>query len=70
MQQKLPVDSFKWVENTSQFNKGLIEKYNENCDEEHFLKVDDRCLEKLRDLHNELLLFLPTKINIEKVENL
>ena len=28
MSKKLPVDFFKWVENTSQFSKGFIENYS------------------------------------------
>ena len=37
MLQKLPVDCFKWVEETSQFSKDYIENYNENSDERYFL---------------------------------
>ena len=39
MSQKLPVDGFKWVENTIQFNKDFIKSYNEDCDEHIFLKL-------------------------------
>ena len=28
--QKLPVDGFNWVENTSQFNKDFVRNYNED----------------------------------------
>ena len=37
MSQKLPVHSFKWVENTSQFKKHLIQSDNENSNEGYFL---------------------------------
>ena len=30
MSQNLSIESFKWVENTSQFNKDFIENYNED----------------------------------------
>ena len=36
----LPLDGFKWFENTSQFNKGFIENYNEDSDKEYFLEVN------------------------------
>ena len=40
MSQKLPVDGFRWVENTSKFNKNFIENYREDVDEVYFLEVD------------------------------
>ena len=40
MLQKLPVDGFKCIENTSQFNKDFIENYNEDSGEGYFLEVD------------------------------
>ena len=30
--QKLPVNGFEWVENTSQFSKDFIKSYNEESD--------------------------------------
>ena len=36
MSQMLPVDGFKWVENTSQFSKAFIENYNEHSDMGYF----------------------------------
>ena len=58
MSQKLSVNSFKLVENTFQFNKDLIENYNEDSDEGYFLEVDIQYTEKLHDLQNNLP-FLP-----------
>ena len=55
--QKLPVGSFKWIKNTSQFNKDFIENYNEISDEGYFLKVDVQYSEKLQDLYNDLPFF-------------
>ena len=40
MSQKLPVNGFKSVEDTSQFNKDFIKSYNEESDEGYFLEVD------------------------------
>ena len=69
MSQKLPVNNFEWIKDTSQFNEDFIKNYNEESDEEYFLKIDVQYLEKLHKLHNDLL-FLPEKMKIEKVEKL
>ena len=69
MSQNLPVNNFKWLKDTSQFNKDFIRNYNEESNEEHFLKVDVQYLEKLGELHNNLW-FLPERMKIEKVEKL
>ena len=39
--------------------------YNEESDNEYFLKVDVQYMEKLYELHNDLP-FLPEKMKIEK----
>ena len=67
MVQSLPVNNFKWVEETSQFNEDFIESYNEESDEGYFLEVDIQYTEKLHELHNDLV-FLTERIKIEKVE--
>ena len=36
MPQKLPINGFKWVEKTSQFNNGFIKNYNEDSDIGYF----------------------------------
>ena len=69
MLQKIPVNNFEWIEDTSQFNKNFIESYNEESDEGYFLEVDIKYTEKLHELHNDLP-FLPEKMKIEKVEKL
>ena len=63
MSQKLPVDGFKWIEETSQFNEGSIESYNKEIDGSYFLEVDVQYPEKLDELHNDLP-FLPEIINM------
>ena len=40
MSQKLPVNNFKWVEDTSKINEEFIKNYNENSNKGHFLEVD------------------------------
>ena len=67
--QKLPVNNFGWIEDTSQFNEDFIKNYNEESDEEYFLEVDVQNLEQLHELHNDLP-FLPERIKIEKIEKL
>ena len=69
MSQKLPVNNFEWVKNTSQFSKDFIKNYREERDEGYFLEVDVHYLEKLLKFHNDLQ-FLTERIKIEKVEKL
>ena len=69
MSQKVPVDDFKWVEETSGFNKDFIERYISESDKRYFLEVDDEYPEKIHNLHNHLP-FLPEAIKIEKIEKL
>ena len=40
MLQKLPVNNFEWIKDTSQFNEDFIKSYNEERDERSFLEVD------------------------------
>ena len=37
---KLPVNGFKWVESTSQFNENFLKGYNEKSNERYLLGVD------------------------------
>ena len=69
MSQKVPIDGFKWNENTSQLNKDFMENYNENSDERYFLEVEVKYPKALHDLHNDSAI-LPEKIKVEKVEKL
>ena len=63
MSQKLPVNTFKWIKDASQFNENFIKNYNEESDEGYFLEDDVQYLEKLHELHN-CLPFLPERIKI------
>ena len=67
--EKLSVNNFEWIEDTSQFNEDFIKNYNEESDEVYFLEVDVHYLEKLHEFYNDLP-FLPERIKIEKVEKL
>ena len=67
--QKLPVNNFVWIKDTSQFNDDFIKNYNEEGDEGYFLEDDVQYLEKVHELHNDLP-FLPERMRIEKVEKL
>ena len=39
MSQKLPVNNFEWIKDTSQFNEDFIKNYNEESDEGYFFEV-------------------------------
>ena len=39
MSQRLPVDYFDWVENTSQFKEDFAKHHNEDSDTRYFLEV-------------------------------
>ena len=69
MSQKLPVNNFEWIKDTSQFNKDFIKKYNEESDDGYFLGVDVQYPERLHEFHVDLL-FLTERMKIEKNEKL
>ena len=66
MSQKLPLNNFEWIKDTSQFNEDFIENYNEEGDEGYFFEVDIKYLEKLHEPHNDSP-FLPEIMKIEKL---
>ena len=69
MSQKLPVNNFKWVEDTSKINEKFIKNYYENSKKGYIFEVDVNYPEELHDLHSDLP-FLPKKIKIDKCEKL
>ena len=69
MSQKLTVNKFEWIEDTSKFNKDLIRNHNEESDEGYVLEVDVPYPEKLHELQNYLP-FLLERTKIEKIEKL
>ena len=58
MSQKLPINKFEWIQNTSEFNEDFIKNYNDGSDGGYFLEVDVQYPEKLHELHDDLP-FLP-----------
>ena len=54
MSQKLPVNNFKWVEDTLKINEEFIKNYNENHREGYTLEVDVKYPKKLHDSHCDL----------------
>ena len=69
MSQKLPVNDFKWIEETSQFNEGFIKIYNEDSNIEYFIETDVQYPGNSHNLSNDLS-FLPEIMKIEKIEKL
>ena len=67
--QKLPINNFEWIQDTSYFNKDFIKNYNEKSDEGYFLEGDVQYPKTLNGVHNDLP-FLPERMKIEKVEKL
>ena len=65
MSQKLPVNNFKWVEDTSKINEEFIKNYNENSNKGYILEVDVKYPKKLHDSHSDLP-FLPRRMKIDK----
>ena len=64
MMQKLPVNNFEWMKDTSQFDKHFIKNYNEESDNGFFLEVDVQYIAKVHEFHNDL----PYLTEIMKIE--
>ena len=69
MSQKLPVNNFKWVEDTSKINEEFIKNYNENNTKGYILEVGVKYPKKLLDIHSDLP-FLPKRVKIDKCKKL
>ena len=78
MSERLPVNNFKWVEDTLKtaepsakhvINEKFIKNYNENSSKGYILEVDVEYLKKLHDLHSDLP-FLPISMKIDKCKKL
>ena len=54
MSQKLPVNNFEWIKDTSQFNEDFIKNYNEKSDKGYFLEANIQYLETFHELHKDL----------------
>ena len=64
MLQKLLVNNFECIKDTSQFKEDFIKNYNEESDEGYFLEVEVQYFEKLYETRNNLP-FLPEKMKLE-----
>ena len=69
MSQKLPVNGFKCVKNTSKIDEEFTKNYNEDSDKGYILEVDVKYPRKLHDLHSDLS-FLPKRLKIDKRKKL
>ena len=69
MSQKLPVNGFKWLEDTSEINEEFIKNYDENNNKGYILEVDVKYPRKLHDLYSDLP-FLPKRIKFDKCKKL
>ena len=67
--QKLPVNNFQWIKDTSKLKVDFIRNYNKESDERYFLEVDVQYVEKLHEVHNDLP-FLTERMKIKKIEKL
>ena len=69
MSQKLLVNNFKWVKDTSKINEEFIKNYNENSKKGYILEVGVKYPKKLHDSHSDLP-FLPRRMKIDKCKKL
>ena len=69
MSQKLPVNDFKWTEDTSKINEEFIKNYDENNDKGYILEVDVKYPKRLHKLHCDLP-FLAKRMKIDKRKKL
>ena len=69
MSQKLPVNGFNWVKNTSKIDEKFIKNYNEDSDKGYIFEVDVKYTRRLHDLHSDLP-FLPKRMKIDKCKKL
>ena len=64
MSQKLSLNNFKWVKDTSKINEEFIKNYNENNKKGYIFEVDIKYPKKLHDSHSDLP-FLPRRMKID-----
>ena len=54
MIKKLPIDSFKWIDNLEKFTSDFIKNYDEDSDTGYLLEVDIEYPKKLHEAHRDL----------------
>ena len=69
MSQKLRVNGFKWVKNTSKIDEKFIKNYDEDSNKGYIFEVDVKYPRRLHDLHSDLP-FLPKRMKIDKCKKL
>ena len=69
MSQKLPVNGFKWVKNTSKIDGKFIKNYDEDSNKGYTFEVDVKYPRRLHDLHSDLP-FLLKIMKIDKCKKL
>ena len=69
MSQKIPVNGFKCIEDTSEKNEEFIKNYDESSDKGYILEVDVKYPRKLHDIHSDLP-FLQKRLKIDKCKKL
>ena len=68
--EKLPINGFKWVNDTSEINGKFVKSYDKkNTDEGYKLEVDVDYPNKLHKLHSDMP-FLPERMKIDKTQKL
>ena len=60
------INTFKWENDLSRFNKGFTKNYDKNSDVGYFLEVDVEYPKKIFDSHRDLPI-LPERKKLEKV---
>ena len=73
MSKKLPVNGFKWIDNSETaehvINEEFIKNYNENDNKGYILEVDVKYPRRLHELHSDLP-FLSERMKIDKCNKL
>ena len=69
MSQKLHVNGFKWIKNTSKIDEKFIKNCDEDRDKGYIFEVDVEYPRRLHDLHSDLP-FLPKRMKIDKCKKL
>ena len=73
MSKKLPVNGFKWIDNSETaehvINEEFIKNYNENDNKGYILEVDVKYPKRLHELHSDLP-FLSERMKIDKCNKL
>ena len=69
MSQKLPLNGFKWVKNTSKIDEKFIKNYDEDSDKGYIFEVDVKYPRRLHDLHS-VYHFCLKRMKIDKCKKL